>query len=117
MVENDHIKAQILTKNHNFQGHITIFRAEFILKYGPFKSKNNAQIPPKLLKKNFEKVRKTTFSTSKYVKTLMSILAKRSIFGSIFEIRALIMNSSGQKKIKSIAPAGKRYLKKKKRQK
>ena len=63
MVENDHIMGQILTKNLDFRGHLSTFRAENTPKSGPSKSKNNAQTLLKLLQNNFEKVQKTTFLT------------------------------------------------------
>ena len=42
MVENDHIMCQILTKNFDFRGHLSTFRAENTPKSWPSKSKNNA---------------------------------------------------------------------------
>ena len=43
IVENDHIMGQILTKNLDFRGHLSTFRAENTTESGPSKSKNNAQ--------------------------------------------------------------------------
>ena len=67
MVENNHIMGQILTKNLDFRGHLSTFRAENTPKSGPSKSKNNAQTLLKLLQNNFEKVQKSTFLTPKMV--------------------------------------------------
>ena len=69
MDENDHILGQILTKNLDFRGHLSTFRAENTPKSGPSKSKINAQTLLKLLQNNFEKVQKSTFLTPKMVKT------------------------------------------------
>ena len=86
MVENDHILGQILTKNLDYRGHLSTFRAENTPKSGPFKAKNNAQTLPKQLQNNFEKVPKTTFLSQKWSKHGWQLWQKRSIFGSIFEI-------------------------------
>ena len=48
MVENDHIKDQILTKNLDFWGHLPNFKAENTCESGPFRSKNNGLTTPEL---------------------------------------------------------------------
>ena len=45
----------------------------------------------KQFQNNYEKVQNTTFLTRKIAKTRVSILTNRSIFGSIFDLRALIL--------------------------
>ena len=80
-----------LTKNLDYWGHLSTFRAENTHKSGPFKVKNNAQTLPKQLKNNFEKVQETTFWTTKLAKTRMPTWQKVAYFGSIFELRALFL--------------------------
>ena len=55
--------TKFLTKNLEYRGYLSTFRAEITPKSGPFKVENNAQTLPKQLQKNFEKVQKMTFST------------------------------------------------------
>ena len=83
--------SKFLTENFDFRGHLSTFGAENKPKSRPLKVKNNAQTLPKQLQNNFEKVQKTTFLTPKMAKTRMPILQKVSIFGSIFDLRALFM--------------------------
>ena len=64
--------GQILTKNLDFRAHLSNSGGENTPKSGPFRSKNNAQILPKQLQNNFEKVQKMTFSTPKMVKIEVS---------------------------------------------
>ena len=80
-----------LTEYFDFRGHLSTFRAEKTPKSRPFKVENNAQTLPKQLQNNFEKVEKTTFSTPKMAKSRMSTWQKVSIFGSIFDLRALFL--------------------------
>ena len=57
--------SKFLTENLNFRGYLSTFGAENTPKSRPFKVENNAQILPKQLQNNFEKLQKTTFSTLK----------------------------------------------------
>ena len=81
--------GHILTENLNFRVHLWTFGAENTPKNWPFKTENNAQTFPKQVQNNFEKVHKTTFSTTKMAKIRVSTWQKMSIFASIFDIRAL----------------------------
>ena len=72
--------SKILTKNLDFWGHLSAFRAENTSKSGPFKVKNNAQTLPKQLQNNFEKVQKMTFSTPKMAKNDPSKRSKWAFF-------------------------------------
>ena len=83
--------SKILTENFDFLGHFSTFGAQNTPKSRPFKAENNAQTLPKQLQYNFEKVQKTTFSTPKMAKTWVSTWQKVSIFGSIFDLRALFL--------------------------
>ena len=76
--------GKILTKNFDFGGHISTFRAKNTPKSGPSKSKNNALTNPEQLQNNFPKVQKTTFLTPKMVKTWVSTLAKKVDFWVYF---------------------------------
>ena len=49
-------------------GYLTTIWAQNKPKIGPFKTENNAQILPKQVQNNFEKVQKSTFLTPKIVK-------------------------------------------------
>ena len=60
--------GQILTKNLHFRGHLLAFRAENTTKSWHCKVENNSQTLPKRFQNNFEKVKKTTFLTTKMVK-------------------------------------------------
>ena len=62
-----------LTKNLDYRGHLSTFRAENIPKSGHFKFKNNAQTLTKQHQNNFEKVQKMTFSTPKWSKMTLQI--------------------------------------------
>ena len=64
--------GQILTKNFDFRGHLSTFRAENTPKSRPFKAKNNAYTTSEHLQNNFQKVQKTTFLTLKMVKMTLS---------------------------------------------
>ena len=54
-------EGQFLTKNFDFRGQISTFRAKNIHRSWPFKAKNNAQKTFDHLQNNFQKVQKTTF--------------------------------------------------------
>ena len=80
---------QILTEDINFRGHLSTFRADNAPKGRPFMAISNAKIFPEKLVKNFEKVKKTYFSTPKMTKTLVSTRQKVSTFKTTFALRAL----------------------------
>ena len=84
-------EGQILTKNFDFGGHISTFRAENTPKSSSFKAKNNASITSEQLQNNFQKVQKTTFLAPKMVKSRVPILEKVSIFGCILDLKPQIL--------------------------
>ena len=65
-------EGQFLTKNFDFRGQISTFRAENTPKSSSFKAKNNAPITSEQLQNNFQKVQKTTFLAPKMVKMILS---------------------------------------------
>ena len=65
-------EGQILTKNFDFRGHISTFRAENTSVSVAFKAKNDAWTTSELLQTNFQKVQKTGFLTLKMVKMTLS---------------------------------------------
>ena len=97
-------EGQNLTKNLDFRTHIWTFGAENTTKSGPFEAKNNAQTLPEQLQNNFEKVEKMTFSNPKLAKIRLSLWQKVSIFGSIFDLRALKLPRWHQKFKKKRSP-------------
>ena len=78
-------EGQNLTKNLDFRGNLSTFRAENTPKSGPSKSKNNAQTLLKLLQNNFEKVQKTFLTTKNRRKWPWNIKS-----GSDFQIKSEI---------------------------
>ena len=61
-----------LTKNFDFRGHLSTFRAENTPKSWPLKAKNNTQTTSEQPQINFQKVRKTGFLGLKMVKMTLS---------------------------------------------
>ena len=53
--------SHFLTEIFDFWGHLSTFGAENTLKSRPVEAENNAQILPKQLQNNLEKVQKTIF--------------------------------------------------------
>ena len=66
---------------------------------------------PKHFLNNFEIAQKSTFLTRKIAKTRVSWLPKVLIFGSIFNLRALILPFWHQKLKTSVPPDSERHLK------
>ena len=93
--------TKFLTKNLEYRGHLSTFRAKITPKSGPFKVENNAQTLPKQLQNNFEKVQKTVFSTPKMAKSWMSTWPKVSILGpfSGFELYFWLVGDEKNNKI------------------
>ena len=90
--KNEVSKWPILTKNLDFRGHLSTFRAENTPKSGPSRSKNNALRNPEQLQINFTKVQKTTFFAPKIAKPRVPILEKVSIFGCILDLKPQILS-------------------------
>ena len=61
-----------LTKNFDFRGHLSTFRAKNTPKIWPFKAKNNVHTTSEQRQINFQKVPKTTFLAPKMVKMTLS---------------------------------------------
>ena len=91
MVKMTPSEGQFLTKNFDFRGQISTFRAENTPKSMSFKAKNNAQTTSEQLQTNFQKVKKTTFLAPKMAKSRVPILTKVSIFGCILDLKAQIL--------------------------
>ena len=91
-------EGQILTKNFDFRGHISTFRAENKAKSGHFKAENNAQTTSEQLQNNFQKVQKTTFLTLKMVKMTLS---EGQILTQNFDFRGHISTFRAENKFKS----------------
>ena len=93
IVKNNPTKS---SRSANFWQKISIFwviyqplKLKIQLKVRHFKVENNAQILPRQLQNNFEKVQKTTVSIPKIARIRGVNLVKVSIFGSFFNLRAL----------------------------
>ena len=98
MVKMTPSEGQFLTKNFDFRGHISTFRAKNTPKSRAFKAKNNAWTTSEHLQNNFQKVQKTTFLAPKMVNMTLSedqILTKNFDFrGQISTFRAEITPKS-----------------------
>ena len=92
MVKLTLLEGQFLTKNFDFRGQISTFRAKNSLKSTSFKAKNNALTTSEQLQTNFQNVQKLTFLGPKMVKMTLSeghILTKNFDFrGHISTFRA-----------------------------
>ena len=99
--------SKLLTKNLDFRGHLSTFRAQNTLKIRPFEAKNKAQTIPKQVQNNFEKVQKSTFLSPKWSKMTLSegqILTKNLDFrGHLSTFRAENTPKSGPSKSKNNA--------------
>ena len=93
MVKNNLAKmSKFLTENFNYRVIYQLFELKIQPKVGFLRPRTGFLRPntiPKYFLTNFEKVQKMTFLTPKMVKNEPSKPPKRSIFGSIVDLRAL----------------------------
>ena len=105
MVKMTPSEGQFLTKNFDFRGQISTFRAESTPKSTSFKAKNNAQTTSEHLQNNFQKPQKTGFLAPKMVKMTPSegqFLTKNFDFrGQISTFRAKNTTKSTSLKVKN----------------
>ena len=84
--------STFLTKNFDFRGHLSTFRAKNTPKSRPFEGENNAQTLPKQVQNNFEKSRNRLFSPPKWSKMTPQIGQNEQIFDPKFLFAGSFIN-------------------------